>query len=110
MDKYWQLSPACSLRFGSFNGNRDEKGAGRAACTDPMPVVAVVFRSGVLPLLESQRFRILHVVATVKLRCSAIECGSEIRAKTFNFLNHTNFQGVSTALGSTNYGQVTSGR
>jgi hypothetical protein len=25
--------------------------------------VAVVFRSGVLPVLESQRFRILHVVA-----------------------------------------------
>ena len=32
MDKYWQPSPACSLRFGSFSVNRDEKGAGGAAC------------------------------------------------------------------------------
>jgi hypothetical protein len=34
----------------------------------------------------------------------------QMRAETFNFVNHTNFQGVSTALGATNYGQVTSAR
>jgi hypothetical protein len=34
----------------------------------------------------------------------------QVRAETFNFVNHTNFQGVSTALGATNYGQVTSAR
>jgi hypothetical protein len=34
----------------------------------------------------------------------------QIRGETFNFVNHTNFQGVSTALGATNYGQVTSAR
>jgi hypothetical protein len=34
----------------------------------------------------------------------------QIRVETFNTLNHTNFQGVSTALGATNYGQITSTR
>ena len=34
----------------------------------------------------------------------------QFRAETFNLPNHTNFQGVSTALGSSNYGQITSTR
>jgi hypothetical protein len=34
----------------------------------------------------------------------------QIRVETFNTLNHTNFQGISTSLGATNYGQVTSTR
>ena len=34
----------------------------------------------------------------------------QVRVETFNTINHTNFQGVSTALGATNYGQVTSTR
>ena len=34
----------------------------------------------------------------------------QIRVETFNTLNHANFQGISTALGATNYGQVTSTR
>jgi hypothetical protein len=31
-------------------------------------------------------------------------------AEFFNFLNHTNWSGVATALGSGNYGQITSAR
>jgi len=40
-------------------------------------------------------------------RClqSANRCILQIRAETFNFLNDMNFQGLSTALGSTNCGQ-----
>jgi hypothetical protein len=34
----------------------------------------------------------------------------QLRLETFNLPNHTNFQGISTALGSSNYGQVTSAR
>jgi hypothetical protein len=33
-----------------------------------------------------------------------------LTAEFFNFLNHTNWSGVSTALGSGTYGQVTSAR
>src|SRR5579864_7449107 len=33
---------------------------------DPMPVVAVVFRSAFLPLQDSQRYRMLHVVGPSK--------------------------------------------
>lgn len=35
---------------------------------------------------------------------------SEFRASFYNILNHTNFSGVSTALGSGNFGQITSAR
>ena len=34
----------------------------------------------------------------------------QLRLETFNTFNHTNFQGISTSLGATNYGQVTSAR
>jgi hypothetical protein len=34
----------------------------------------------------------------------------QIRLESFNTLNHTNFLGVSTSLGATNFGQVTSTR
>jgi hypothetical protein len=34
----------------------------------------------------------------------------QFRAETFNLPNHTNFQGVSTSMGSSNYGQITSTR
>jgi len=33
---------------------------------------------------------------------------SEFRASFFNVLNHTNLAGISTALGSGNFGKVTS--
>lgn len=35
---------------------------------------------------------------------------TQVRFETFNTFNHTNFQGVSTSLGATNFGQVTSAR
>jgi hypothetical protein len=34
----------------------------------------------------------------------------QFRAEAFNLPNHTNYQGVSTGLGSSNYGQITSTR
>jgi hypothetical protein len=34
----------------------------------------------------------------------------QVRGESFNFLNHTNFLGISTGLGTTNFGQVTSAR
>lgn len=34
----------------------------------------------------------------------------QLRGETFNLFNHTNFEGVSMALGSANFGQVTSAR
>lgn len=34
----------------------------------------------------------------------------QVRGETFNFLNHTNYAGISTGLGATNFGQVTSAR
>jgi hypothetical protein len=34
----------------------------------------------------------------------------QIRVETFNLPNHTNFQGISLGLGSSNFGQVTSAR
>jgi len=34
----------------------------------------------------------------------------QIRGATFNFLNHTNYSAVGTAIGATNFGQITSTR
>jgi hypothetical protein len=34
----------------------------------------------------------------------------QFRTETFNFVNHTNYQAVSTSLGATNFGQVTTSR
>lgn len=36
------------------------------------------------------------------------ESNFQIRAETFNVLNHTNFSGIATALGNANFGQVIS--